>query len=529
MSAFDRVLRYGPDNELWIRQGSLGDKWVDTPNPLLEQTRRFYGTRVTPEAIETTIQMADQGFMRDLTDLEYEATRIDPHWSMCDGKRLRAVYTSKYRVVEASGPHIDVPLAQEYAEAVRQQLAWIPNWRQVLLRLNWGHKHGRSAAEKIWKENKGGALKWRIDRINWIHPRRLSFGPDRELRVRDDVWGGLGFERRGLALRDYPYKFIGFTPQLFDEYPEREGYGPRGLFFSFFKRFSKREQLVLLEVFGRPWRIIGAAEGQTPSKEQLDEAALGIDAAAANATGVEPSGMKIKTEQPVQGAGQVHNDVFFQSNDELSKLILGETRTTDAKPSALGSAGDAVAERVSDEVKIEDALDCSDLVTEQIAVDVIALNYGIEHLDHVPSVEVFYEKPPDRTVEIDRTAKVFSLGVALKEDEVYERVGFTKPGPGDRIIKQQGGQPTGLPGMGQSTPTVEEGVMTEDELESDEEPPGTEVAVPPPDDDQAQLSAPAPDFMTLARAAHVLELVRHIGTGPRTVRKRLAKKPPPAT
>jgi phage gp29-like protein len=505
----DRRIRLGQDGMVWYQaKGDIESRWVDVPNPILEQARRYFGRALSPETIEHVIRMADYGYMRDLTDLTYEATRIDPHFSMCDSKRLRAVYTAKVNVIQATGDAIDEPTAKLYADVVRQQLAWIPNLRQVLCRLNWGHKHGRAAAEKIWRQNPAGSeVKWRIDRINWIHPRRLSFGPERELRVRDDVWGGLGFEARGLSLKEYPYKFIAFTPQQFDEYPEREGYGPRALYFTFFKRFGWREELVLLEVFGRPWRHVEETDPARPAQgDTLKDAAEQVDKMAANATGYAPPGTRIVTEQPGQGAGQVHQNVKVDANDEISKLVLGEVRTSDAKPGALGSSGEQVAADVQSEVKQQDVLDLSDCLTEQFAVDVIALNYDGANLDHCPRIEVFYEPPVDRSKEIERTAKVFDMGIALKEDQVYERVGFDKPGPQDATIKKQAPPPMGLPGAG-ALP----GAAPGDSSPTGDGSGGKSV------DDQANLAAP-PSFLPWARAAHVLELAQHLSSPARVVR-----------
>ena len=53
-----------------------------------------------------------------------------------------------------------------------------------------------------------------------------------------------------------PYKFIEFMPRLFCDYPEREGLSPRILYWSFFSRFGTRERLILMELFGKPWRIV---------------------------------------------------------------------------------------------------------------------------------------------------------------------------------------------------------------------------------------------------------------------------------
>jgi phage gp29-like protein len=518
MSRFsDLQVRLGQDGTLWYNAaGDLQSRWVDTPNPLLEQTREYFGRALTPETIERVICMADMGYMRTLTDLVAEATRIDPHWAMCDRKRLRAVYSAKVNVVPASGNGIDPKLAKTCADMVRQQWAWIPNPKQVLARLNWSQKNGRGASEKIWRENQHAtpgseSVKWRIDRVNWIHARRLQFGPERELRVRDDLWGGLGFEARGLDLRQYPYKFISYLPQQYDEYPEREGYGPRALYSSFFWRFSTREQLVLLEVFGRPWRLVEEIDpaGKPVQGDQLKAAAEDADKMSANATGYSAPGTRIRIEQPVQGAGQVHKDVKTDSNDAISKLILGEVRTSDAKPGALGSTAEEVAKDVSDEVKSEDAVGLSDLLTEQFAADVITLNLDAGALDHCPRMEVTYEAPVDRTVEIERTTKVFDMGIPLIEKEVYERTGYTMPGPEDTTI-QKAPPPPAFPGGAPGAPPA---LPAPEGAGGDGSPLGDGGSGTKGEEDQASMTAPSlfPNFQAIARADHVLELVGRLG------------------
>jgi phage gp29-like protein len=541
------VVRQRPiDGTLWYRSNAgLQDRWTETPNPLLEQARAYYGRALTPATIEAVLYAADHGHMRDATDLVYETLRMDPFFGSITGKRLRGAAAIKPKVIPAEGDELDPELAAAYADVVRQQVTKIPNLRQVLLRFNYGHCHGRAAGEKLWAETKAGerfALpapspaaaparklerpKWRIDRINWIHPRRLSLGPDRELRVRDDAWSGLGFERRGLELREYPLKFMHFMPQLYDEYPEREGFGQRGCYFAFFKRFGYRERLVLVEVYGRPWRTL-EVDPSNPAggvdRDKLDAAAESIDETAANATLVVPPGMKLNTEQPGQNAGQGHRELTQDCNDELAILVLGEVRTSDAKPGAIGSQGEEVALALQGEVKAADAWNLSDLLTEQLSSDIIGLNYGEEALPYTPRIELPYEMPPDRTVEIDRTAKAFSIGLPLKEDEVYERLGFSKPQPGDRVV-QSAPAPAGMPGM----PGASSGGATVSTMQGeDEEPtePGTGGDPNAPTDDElADAVASASDLLASARAAHVLTLVQQIARpAPKTRRRRIPK------
>lgn len=440
-----RAVRFAEDGSAWHNISEPGGTILPAPSALLEQTRRYYGRALTPATIESVIRMAEFGYMRDLTDLLQETLKVDGHFGSVVGKRHRAVARQRPNVVPCKINGKVTTDTQKFADVVREQVVRLPRWRNIVLGFEWGHFHGRAAGEKQWVRQNTGDVPWRLADINWIHPRRLCFGPRRELRVRDDQYGGPGlglfngqpqgvtavngggFEARGLDLSSYPEKFITFLPQLFNDYPEREGYGPHCLYWSFFKRFAKREQMVLLEVFGKPWRIVFTDNPDQVQQEQLDDAADSVDEMGADATGVLPPGVKVQTDQPVQGAGQVHRDVFGDSNDEISKIALGETRTTDAKPSALGSAGDQVASDVSDEVKDADTGNIADLFSEQVAGDIIALNFGEDARALAPRIELLYQAPKDPVKETARVVTLIQVGVQLKADEVYEAIGFTQP------------------------------------------------------------------------------------------------------
>lgn len=504
--ALGSPVRYGSDGNVYLNVRTLQNTLADSPDPLLEQTRRYYGRALTPAMIEAVLRAADLGYMRDLTDLIYETVAIDPHLYSVTGKRLRSLSSMKPQVIPATGDGIDERFAQLLADVVRQQLNWIPNFRQVVTRLNWGHCHGRAASEKIWRENPAGSnVQWRIDRINWIHPRRLAFGPDRELRVRDDLFDGIPFSPRGLELRAYPFKFICFTPQLFNDYAEREGFGPHALYWSFFKRFSWRERMVLLEVFGKPWRIayVEDPRWQGIQKEAIDQAQQTADNLGANASGGMPPGVKVDTQQVDPRTGENHHNTAVDADDQISKLVLGQTRTTDAKPNAIGSTGDEVAQSEQDEIYNEDGGNISDLLTEYLAADIVVLNFGAEALDHCPRIELKYERKKVPQKELERAkVLVVDLGAPIKRDELYERAGFTKPEPGDDVVEapKQPALP-GLPGL--DLPGL-------DGTDSDASPLGDGGESVP---EQKELKAGAE--VALLRAARVLKLLQEIEQGGR--------------
>jgi len=457
-----------PRPRVRIRQAADGSQWISTreltenvfgSNRITpaDQNRPYFGSGVTPETIEGAVRMAERGYMRDLTDLTKETINFDPHLLCIIPKRFRALSSVKPKIVAATGPGVDPQKAAKYAEVVKQQLARVPNYRQKIINLNWGHCNGRAALEKCWRETRGGESKYELSELNWIHARRISLGPEREFRVRDDAFGGGAFEARGLDIERIPHKFICYKPQLFDEYIEREGFGSRSVYWAFFKRFSWRERMVLIEVFGKPWRIIEMDVGcQYTNPEQLDDLQDRVDEMGGNASAAMPPGVKVKTENAEPKSIDAHDKTSDKCDDQMSKLVLGNTRTTDAKADGLGGQQSLVHQDGETLVIAADGWGIGDCLTEQLSRDIIVLNFGEAEAINAPTIELVYEAAPDQTVEIDRAVKVFGLGIPLKVEEVYRRTGWEKPEPGDEVLTQETTPSAipGMPGMSSLSPSV---------------------------------------------------------------------------
>lgn len=433
------AVRPTSDGQIWTDIKALQERIFGGGEvPETEQwTRRYFGRNLTPATIEQVLREAEAGYMRDLTDLESETVGIDGHLFASVGKRFPAIASIDYDVVPAQGPGLDPAKAMRAAEIVRQGMAAIPNFRQALVDLSWGHFHGRSCVEKEWRYQPGNVeLKWGIAGLHWIHPRRLSFGPERELRLVDSLAYTGYFKAVGFDLRSIPHKWIQFTPRLRNEYPEREGIGPICLYWAYFKRFSTRDRLILMEVFGKPWRIIEwDPSARALSPDALDRAQETADKLGANASASMPVGAKLKVEQPGDGAGEVHADVVQQANDEMSKIVNGQTRTTEAKPGALGSSADETAAGEQDAILDADGWRLSEVVTEQLARDLVELNLGAEWSMYTPRVLLRTQRPIPRSTRIANCEKVLKLGVPLKLEQIYEETGFERPGDGDAIVQ----------------------------------------------------------------------------------------------
>jgi len=443
----DSGIKVSSDGGIWVNPRAMQEEiFAGGEIPETEAFRRYYGKSVNPAVIESVIRMADYGFMRDLTDLEYETVRLDGHLGAVLGKRFRRLLTSQVDVKAATGEGLDPARAEKRADEVRQNIASISNFRRSLLRLTWGHFHGRASLEKEWDYHPKpvSGLRWTIRSLNWIHPRRLSFGPERELRVRDDLfwaggfgglsgYGGNGFTPVGYDLREIPFKWITFTPQMFNDYPEREGIGAHCLYWAYFKRFDWRERLILTEVFGKPWRII-RVDPQFSNKVQpkmLDAAQTSVNRLGANNSAVLPLGTLLQVEQPQAHAGEIHRDGILDANDEMSKIVLGQTRSTDAKPGGLGTSADENAADSEQLIIQADAINLGEILTQQFSRDLMVVNHGEEEAAYTPIISLKVEAPPNREKSIKNVTSFLSLGLPMKTAEIYEASGYERPAPDD--------------------------------------------------------------------------------------------------
>jgi SPP1 gp7 family putative phage head morphogenesis protein len=395
------------------------------------------------DGIERAIRSADGGSMRALTDIAYETVDTDPHLASVLQKRFGAVSVLPIEVRQAKREGIDKGRAKEYAEIIRGQLGEIPFFRNNIRQMAWGLFHGRMAQEIHWEMKQGDGAQLKISKISRIHARRLSFGPKRELRLQNEEATSVGrFSPVGLSLAEEDLraerlwrKFVIWTPSLFDEYPEREGLAPRCLYWSFMKRFAARERMILMELFGKPWRIITIDPESPASKEDLDDALDAVDALGDTYTARMPQGTNLNVEKPAERAARTHKEVVEDSDKQLSKLVLGQTGTTDGVPAGLNSNQAAV---MSDEqmlILAHDAFAISEVIKTYVSDAFIEVNFGAEALSHAPDIVLRADRPADRNTEIVRLQGSLNAGLEVDLNEAYEVAGFARPEDGVPLLK----------------------------------------------------------------------------------------------
>jgi phage gp29-like protein len=494
------------------------------PHPPLENYRTYFGRSLNLARIESAIINANYGYMRLLTDLARETVSLDGHLSAICQKRFNRVAAARVVVSAASGDDVNEDKAQEYADTVRSQIKRIPDFKQRLTDLAWGDFDGRSAMEIGWLL-RGGKIPFAVEDLHWIHPRRLSFGPDRELRVLDGDYQVTNFQAVGFAIDSVKWKFIQSKPRIFNDYPEREGLAPRCLYWSFFGRFGTRERLILVELFGKPWRIAEPDPDVVHhDDDSLDDAAEILDGMGASSTAVLPPGYKLNVVSPGRGAGDVHRETIWDAKMELSKLVLGVTNTTDAQPGQGVGSGQAQVHQDGEDLIVAAQAGRLGETLQQLANAIIEVNYGEGESEWAPTIELQTEEPPDVSKELERlTAATKLFPVSL--EEAYQRAGYKRPGQDEAVIycvQGPGGGGGGLPGAPAAGPapviiypagdTPEPGELAPKPISNEPEPPPAPAPPLPLAPAEQKVAASLRGLMSMARRGDIISMARQPST-----------------
>jgi len=423
------------------------------------ETRQKFGRAISMDKIERAIDSAGNGNMQPITDLSRETINTDPHFCAVLFKRFGAVTTLPWEIHPATGPGVDKERAKYYASIVRENLLSVPSLRQRLLQLAWAVFDGRAAHEIIWRPvTSAGSTFGRVslipDRLEWIHPRRLCFGPRRELQVMDEgqSYSGkftpIGYSLDPLDLRKKRLhtKFAIWMPSLFGDYQEREGLAARGMYWSFFKRFSQRERMILIELFGKPWRIIEVEEDADIGGDELADADEAADQLGGSSSARMPKGAHLNIVNPDAKSGENHRSIIEDSDRQISKLVLGQTGTTDPNPAGINNTQADVMQAEQAVVLMWDAKTLSEVLTDQLVRPIIEVNFGEDALIHAPQFLLRWDRPTDRRADIERLGKALDAGVEVALTEAYESTGFRQPEADEPVIRIE--QPPQMPGSG---------------------------------------------------------------------------------
>lgn len=382
--------------------------------------RRHYGASTELNTIAAAILNAELGYLVDFMDLQTETLTLDPHLASCAVKRFAPLACADWDMTPAQAVEKgDRKWATEIADLVRDSFVRARGFQDAIYDTAWAIQDNRAASEVDWGMLEGRFLPRGFE---WIHPRDLTYGAWRELRIVDPHVGG-GFRSDiGVDVEEIPGKFLHWKPRMFREHHEREGLGFRSVYWAFFKRFGNRNRMKLTEMYALGLRTVEIDNDSMANPESIKRIREEVQDLSSESTAVLDRGVGLNVIWPETNASEIFKITLEDCNAELSKLYLGNRSTTD--PDA--NRSNSIIGKNEQEMLF--ALDAARISArfQQLVRVAVAVNWpGAAHL--VPKFQIRAAQQRDRDKELARVRVFLGLGMSVAVDEVREIAGFRAP------------------------------------------------------------------------------------------------------
>lgn len=381
---------------------------------------------LTPDRLGSILRAVRDGDAAEYLTLAEEFEEKDPHYSAVLRTRKLAVTGLNVAVDAASDDPKDIELADLVRGIVKAGA-----FRQLMADQMDALGKGYSVSEIMW--NKGGKL-WRPREYKHRDPRHFVFDRDtgRELRLVDDkdLVNGLPLE---------PYKFVVHTPQLKTGLPIRGGLALLVAAPFIFKAYGIKDWMVFAEVFGMPIRLGKYDDHATP--QQMTDLLRAVTNIGSDAAATIPKSMEIDFVAAVSSAG---GDKLFQGMAEffdrqVSKAVLGQTSSSDAQSTGLGSGVADSHGEVRHDIRDDDAMKLAATLHRDVIKPFIDLNFGPREEHEYPTLRIFKPQQEDLKGLAEALTPFIDRGLKVGASVIRDKFNIEEPAKDEELLKPQGG------------------------------------------------------------------------------------------
>lgn len=362
---------------------------------------------LTPASLGSILSQASLGQSQQFMELLEEIEERDLHYASVLSTRKRQVAQLPITVTAAG----EDARYQEHAEFLRKWLT-TETLAVSLVDMLDGISKGFSVLEISWKTEPG-----------CIWPLRLVYRPQRFFEV---DWR----DGNTVLMRDNAdFLPLGLHKFVVHRHPSksglllRSGLGRVAVWAWMFKQFTMQDWAVFVHNYGAPIRV----GRYGPESTNEDRAVLwkAVSNIAGDMAAIIPRSMEIEFKEVANAADSAK---LFEArcrylDEQISKLVLGQTATTDANPGS--HAAGQTHRLVQEDIERSDAGMLSATVNRQLVPQIISFNFGSQ--DAYPKVAI---GRPDEVPLEKVVAAVKDLGpqgLRVKASEIRDRLGLTPP------------------------------------------------------------------------------------------------------
>ncbi|HUO23693.1 MAG TPA: DUF935 domain-containing protein, partial [Caulobacteraceae bacterium] len=445
---------------------------------------------LTPQRLAAMLREAEYGWPLTYLELAEQMEEKDLHYLGVLGTRKRAVSQLELTVQEGGTD----ARSQKDADLVRDWLKRDQLQMELFDVLDAVGK-GFSETEIIWDMS---ARQWMPAALKRRDPRWFQF---------DLIDGETVLLRDAVAPQPLPpFKFIDHRHPAKSGLPVRSGLGRCVAWAWLFKNYTIKDWVAFAEVFGMPLRIGKHDVGETSDnirKLARAVADIGSDAAAVISKSMEIEFLDGKG-QSAGGTGQLYKSLAEYLDQQMSKVVLGQTATTDAI--AGGHAVGKVHNEVRRDIMAADVVMLTYTLNRDLVRPMVDLNHGPPPGGVYPKIVMPLPEAVDMQLLATSLSTLVPMGLKIPRKWVQDKMGAPEPEEGEEVL------------------TSPSAAAPADGAEG-----GDGVVTPPPEDatDRAEASEAATDPAEAASAGFLA--FRGLPKGPTNRDARPPKPAPPKT
>lgn len=377
---------------------------------------------LTPQRLANILRSAEDGDPDAYLSLAEEIEEKDLHYLSVIGQRKRQVAQLPLTLTAASKDEIDQIIAKDIQENLIDTGmvdAAIPDMLDAVGK-------GFSLTEQRWET---GATKWKQVELQFVNPRFVRF--DRETQRIPHLLGNNG-ELLPLAQAKFAYLEIKAKSGI----PIRGGLARAAAWAYMFKNFAIKDWVQFCEVYGIPWRI--GSYDQNASEGDKDALLRAVCSLSSDAAAIKPKAMDIEVVDSgtKTASSALYGDLAKYFDDQISKAVLGQTRTVDAAGGI--NNGDAGTE-VREDIERADAKALATCITRAIFRPYVDFNYGAAA--KCPAASIGRPETKNAQLMVDAAQKLGG-GMKIRVADLREAVGFSEPQDNDEIYAPPAAAPS---------------------------------------------------------------------------------------
>jgi phage gp29-like protein len=400
--------------------------------------RQAVGPHVTggldPQGLADILRGAEDGDPEQYLALAEEMEEKEPHYLSVLGTRKRQVS----QLDKTVQPGTSDAEGKKLADAVQEQFLDSDLIDDALFDILDAVGKGFSLHELMW-DTEGS--QWWIDSLEFVDPRFLRF--DRAtrriplLRANND---------NGIGLPLLPHKFLFQEIKAKSGIVVRSGFARPVSWIWMFKNFAVKDWVQFAEIYGMPLRVGEYAPGA--SEDDKAELLRAVSAISSDAAAVIPQNMKINFQETgaSKGGDSVYDPLVRFFDEQTSKMILGQTGTTDSTPGKLGGAPDHT--QVREDIERADAKALMATINRQLVRPWVDLNHGPPASGKYPYLWIGRPEPKNAALMVDTAAKLLPYGFKVSQSNIREAVGYDEPQATDELLTAPTAAAPGAPSGG---------------------------------------------------------------------------------